>query len=299
MMMNFIHRLSHQTPSRVVLIGGTGIIGKVLASVLNEANVSVLSLGSDDINLLDREASGHLAGQLKDSDSVVLLAGLAPNRGRGLDTMVANISMGMSVCEALNRQPVAHVVYVSSDAVYPRGIEYIHEGTPVEPSDSYAAMHLMRERLLAGLSSMPVVILRCTQISSFEDTHDAYGPNRFRRMAEQEGRIVLFGDGEDRRDHITVNDVAAIVYRCLLRRSEGILNVATGHSMSFLEVAQTVAACYDPPPRIESIPRKIPLTHRHFDIQRLQTAFPDFRFTPMDADEREIYHQRQLLSSHR
>lgn len=292
----FAHTSIHdQSPSRVVILGGTGIIGKALRRVLERNQIPTVSLGSRDINLRETQAPSSLVKVLQTTDSVVVLAGIAPDRGRGLDTMVENIRMGIGICEALNRQPAAHVVYVSSDSVYPRRIETLDEHTPVEPSDPYSAMHLTRERLFSGLSSLPVAILRSTQISSSEDTHNAYGPNRFRRMADQEGKIQLFGKGEDKRDHIVAGDVARIIYGCLLKRSHGILNVATGRSLSFAQVAEIVGGCLAPPPRLEFLPRQIPLTHRYFDAGLLKQAFPNLCLTHLEVDEPNIYHSRQLI----
>ncbi|MDR4493604.1 MAG: NAD-dependent epimerase/dehydratase family protein [Nitrospirales bacterium] len=293
----FAHSFVHdQSPARVVLFGGTGVIGKALRRDLERNKIPVVSFGSQELNLVEVHAPSRLIKLLRPTDSVVVLAGIAPNRGRGLDTMVDNIRMGIGLCEALVRQPVAHIVYVSSDAVYPRNIEMLDEQTPVEPSDPYSAMHLTRERLFSGLSRLPVAILRSTQISSSEDTHNAYGPNRFRQMAKQNGKIQLFGKGEDKRDHIVSSDVARIIHGCLLKRSHGILNVATGRSLSFAEVAEIVGGCFAPPPHLEFLPRPIPLTHRYFDVGLLRLMFPDLCFTPLEVDEPTIQHNRQLIS---
>jgi nucleoside-diphosphate-sugar epimerase len=226
----------------VVILGSSGVIGKVLTRFLLDKGLPLLTISSADINLLDPSAARQLARVLNPTDSVVVLSGLPLNRGRGLAMMVDNVNIGLAIAAAIAQVPVAQVVYMSSDAVYPRRIEEIHELTDTEPSDPYAAMHLIRERVFSSLGPMPVAVLRSTQVSSPEDTHNAYGPNRFRRMMFAEQRIVLFGKGEELRDHIMVQDVAAIIYLCLIHRSQGTLNVATGRSLTFSEVAGNVAS---------------------------------------------------------
>lgn len=67
--------------------------------------------------------------------------------------------------------------------------------------------------------------------------------------------------------------------------------------MSFLEVAEIVGSCYDPPSRIEYAAREIPLSHRYFDVKRLRTAFPDFQFTSLRENEKDIHHNRQFIAS--
>jgi UDP-glucose 4-epimerase len=287
----FVHTLSEPiVPSRVVIIGGTGVIGRVTTRYLCDRDIPVMSLGSKDFTLLEHGASRKLALMLRPADAVVVLAGLAPNRGRGLETMLCNIEMGIVIYEALLNQPVSHVVYLSSDAVYPRRIEDVNESSVVEPSDPYSAMHLIRERLFSGLPTTPVAILRATQVSALEDTHDAYGPNRFRGMAMREKRIVLFGKGEEMRDHIMVQDVAAVMHLCLTRRSFGIMNLATGRSLRFAEVANIVATCCVPTPTIEYAPRTVPITHRRFDVSVLRQAFPQFKAISLEAGESALHH---------
>jgi nucleoside-diphosphate-sugar epimerase len=269
-------------PKRVVILGATGVIGRALTSHLKERGVPVVPVGSHDLDLLRDDASEQLAERLLPDDAVVVLACIPLRRGRDQTTMAKNVQMGIHVCEALARRPVVHVLYMSSDAVYPRSVEDVAESSPTGPSDPYSAMHLERERMFLGLAHCPVAVLRSTQICSPHDTHDAYGPSRFIRTARQENRIVLFGGGEETRDHIMVEDVAAVIHGCLSHRSRGLLNVATGRSLSFAEVARLVADQCDPKPRIEHAPRQMPITHRRFDIAALNRAFPGLSFTTLE-----------------
>jgi nucleoside-diphosphate-sugar epimerase len=109
------------------------------------------------------------------------------------------------------------------------------------------------------------------------DPHNGYGPNRFRRLAAEGKEISLFGDGEEKRDHVFIEDVAAIVGLCIERRSTGVLNVATGRSVSFRRVAELVGGA-----RIVGTPRRNSVVHRHFDVTDRVKAFPHFVFTPLE-----------------
>ena len=126
--------------------------------------------------------------------------------------MLENISMVAPVCEALAKQSVAHVVYVSSDAVYADGPLPLTEASPAAPTSLHGAMHLAREQmLLAAGGTTPLAILRPTLVYGAGDPHNGYGPNKFRRQANRGEAIVLFGEGEERRDHVDVDDIAEIV----------------------------------------------------------------------------------------
>jgi nucleoside-diphosphate-sugar epimerase len=191
--------------------------------------------------------------------------------------------MAANVCAALEKVAPAHVVYFSSDAVYPSDVGRITEESCAQPPDLYGMMHLAREVMLRISTAARVAVLRSTLVYGSADTHTSYGPNRFRRMAHKEGRITLFGEGEEMRDHILVDDVVALTLRILRHRSAGTLNLATGRSVTFAELAQRVAALFDRPIEIVGTPRQNPITHRHFDVIALRKAFPTFSFTPLDV----------------
>jgi len=190
--------------------------------------------------------------------------------------------MMQHACAALEKTGCAHLLYFSSDAVYGMGPALVSEDTPAAPQDLYGAMHLARELMARAVPKVPVLILRPTLVYGAEDTHNAYGPNRFRRSARKDGVIQLFGGGEETRDHIHVDDVAALTARCLMHRSTGTLNVATGRSVSFAALAEMVARQFPSPPRIVKTPRANPVTHRHYDVINLVTAFPDYKFIALE-----------------
>ncbi len=78
-------------------------------------------------------------------------------------------------------------------------------------------------------------------IYGLDDAHNSYGSNRFHRAVQKDGKITLFGGGEETRDHIHVDDVAVLAVRCLLHKSAGTFNIATRISKSFYEIAEIAA----------------------------------------------------------
>ena len=103
-------------------------------------------------------------------------------------------------------------------------------------------------------------------------------------MAAAGKEIVLFGEGEERRDHVAIGDVAEIAVRVLKQRSHGTLNIASGEVHSFRSVAEMAVARAAKPVAIRSSPRSGPMPHngyRPFDVAATKSAFPDFRYTPL------------------
>ena len=192
------------------------------------------------------------------------------------------MNIGAAVCSAISAKPPSHVIYVSSDAVYPFVEGKTSETTSTAPADLYGAAHLSREIMLRGAVKCPLAILRPTLVYGAGDTHNSYGANRFRRMARKHGKITLFGGGEESRDHIYIGDVVALIELVLRHRSNGELNLVTGRSVSFADLAKLVAAQFASPVEIENLPRQMPVTHRYYDATELSRAFSGFRVTPLE-----------------
>ncbi|MEQ9189148.1 MAG: NAD(P)-dependent oxidoreductase [Alphaproteobacteria bacterium] len=278
------------TSDRVVVIGASGVLGKALIDRLNTDKIPVLGLGSQQLDLLSPDAGDRLADTLRAGDAVVLLSALTPDRGRGIPALMKNLRMAEAVCQAITAVEPAHVIYLSSDAVYPMGTDVLTEQSPAAPTDLYGVMHRSRELMFGEtVPADRLAILRCTLVLSAVDTHNSYGPNRFRQQGRTDGKIGLGGEGEETRDHILDSDVAEVIVRVLKQRSHGVLNTATGVSHSFADVARLVAANLSPSPEVAFSPRHAPITHRHFDIRATRLAFPDLRFTPLEEAIQRVH----------
>jgi UDP-glucose 4-epimerase len=268
-----------KAPSRVVIIGAGGFVGGAIADQLAADKVPMLALTRKGLDLLKPEASATLQRLLRADDSVVFVSALAPTRNNAM--LTDNLRMAETVCTALAAQPVAHLVYISSDAIYSDDANPVTERSCQQPSSLHGVMHLAREIMLRMALKPPLAMLRPTLIYGAKDPHNGYGPNRFGRLATKGETITLFGDGEEKRDHVLVDDVAALTSAVLHYRSKGILNIATGRSASFREVAEMVVALSPRSVEIRGTPRQNPITHRHFDITDCLKAFPEFHYIPL------------------
>jgi UDP-glucose 4-epimerase len=278
-MLEHLHRKPLKPP-RVVVVGAGGFVGGAIARQLARDGVPVHGLTRKKVDLLADGAAARLAAELHADDSVAFVSALAPARTAAL--LLQNLRMAEAVGQAVAAQPVAHVVYISSDAVYADDANPVTERSCCQPSTLHGMMHAVRELMLKTEVKAPLAVLRPSLLYGARDPHNGYGPNRFRRLAEKGETITLFGEGEEQRDHILIDDVARLAALVFAHRSRGVLNVATGTSTSFREVAQKVVSLAGGRSEIRSTPRQNPITHRHFDITGCLKAFPQFGYTPLN-----------------
>ena len=88
-------------------------------------------------------AAEKLAALLRPTDSVVAVSALAPVKSTRM--LADNLRMALAMVEALAKAPVAHLVNISSDAIYADGPLPLTEASPAAPGSLHGAMHLARE----------------------------------------------------------------------------------------------------------------------------------------------------------
>jgi UDP-glucose 4-epimerase len=158
------------------------------------------------------------------------------------------------------------VVLACSCAAYGDGPEQPkHEALPVRPVSPYAAQKIACEifaQTYTAAYGLPCVALRFFNVyGPRQDPKSEYSaaiPRFVTRLLAGEPPIV-FGDGLQSRDFVHVKDVARA---CLLattseRAPGNVINVASGHSASLLELIELIRAAVGPQARgigIEHLP---------------------------------------------
>lgn len=289
---------SPSAPKRVVIMGVHGFVGSAVAARLAKDGVPVLALGRGDVDLLAPNAAADLAALLQPLDAFVAVSARAPVKNP--DMLVENVIMARAMAKALAGSKVAHVINVSSDAIYADSPGPLTETSVAAPGSLHGVMHLARELIFRAEVKAPLAMVRPTLIHGAGDPHNGYGPNKFRRLAARGEDIVLFGEGEERRDHIWIDDVAELIVQVIYHRSSGELNLATGQVRSFREVAQAAVDMSGKRAPLKTSTRSGPMPHngyRPFDPSAVKVAFPSFRFTPFEDALRRAFDAERSSSN--
>ena len=285
-------------PSRVVLLGSRGFVGSHIYLQLQHEAINILGISKDDINLLTDDAEEKLLQSLRPHDTLVIVSSLVPCKT--IEMLTNNITMMKIICNVIEKAySLSHVIYISSDAVYADDISLVSESSKTMPSSLHGMMHICRELMLKhAVNKLPLTILRPTLLYGKSDPHNSYGPNRFARQIEKNQDILLFGDGEEKRNYVFVEDVAKITSLVIQHKSTGILNIATDEASSFKEIANVMINEAKSSCVARSSTRQNPIMHRHFDISGFYKAFPDFRYLSFREGLKNIIrtHQTEIVS---
>jgi UDP-glucose 4-epimerase len=244
---------------RVIILGGNSFVASNFINLLKKNKIKHLPIFKKNIDLTKKSSIQKLSGILKKNDVLVFISAIAPVKN--IKMLIQNLDMCKNVFNVLKNKKIDYLLYVSSDAVYSDSKKPISENSETKPDNLHGFMHLMRENILK-LLDIKLCIVRPTLVYGCNDTHNGYGPNQFIRLAQSKKKISLFGKGEERRDHIHVNDVGNAIYFLINKKYVGTVNLVSGNTISFFKIAQKIKDLYKV--KIKYLKRSGPMPHNGY-----------------------------------
>jgi nucleoside-diphosphate-sugar epimerase len=280
---------STDAPFRVVVVGCNGFIGKALTTELTNLGINHIGLSKEEYNLLDGKVSEKLKQVIQPNDHIVFTSAIAPSKSA--EDVQKSIKMVETFASALIENPCKQVVLISSDAVYGDRGGLFDENSPCNPNSFHGLAQLSREIVLQHEKNLHLAILRVCAVYGNGDTHNGYGPNRFLKQIENSEPIKIFGDGLNVRDHIYIDDVVKLIINTIHINFGGTMNVVSGHSSTFMEVAQKCQEVFSPKSQIEKQGSEGEILIKQFNASLIQELFPKFRITNLDTGLRKWKNQ--------
>jgi len=276
--------------NRVVILGANSFIGKAIIKKFKDKNINPILITKKKVDLEKKQSIKKLKQILKKGDIVIFIAAVAPVKN--IEMLTQNLMICQNIVETLKIKRPNHLIYISSDAVYSDSKNQINEKSETTPGSFHGFMHLIRENMLNELDCLKSFV-RPTLVFGSNDPHNGYGPNKFIRCAQKNEQIILFGKGEERRDHIHVDNVADIVFGSITKKIGGIINAVSGNIISFREIAKNLKKIY-PNLIIKTTKRKGPMPHngyRAFDNRLMKKKFPNISIIKLSdwLKKKELY----------
>ena len=302
----------------IIVTGGAGFIGSNLVRALNAAGHADI-LVVDDLrdahkiqNLSDCRIADYLdmhefgtriaAGQeFGPKPAVIFHQGACTDttEWNGLLMMRTNYDYSRHLLRYATERRVP-LIYASSASVYGAGREFRVSEECERPINVYAFSKLMFDRHVRQVTATfrsPVIGLRYFNVYGPGEAHKgrmASVIHHFREQLQSGDEIRLFsgsdgyGDGEQVRDFIHVDDIVAVNLWAWQRAGKsGLFNLGTGQARSFNDVARAVLKWHGRG-RIQYIPFPEHLqgsyqSYTQADLTGLRAAGYDADFVPIEA----------------
>ena len=231
---------------KTILVGSTGFIGRQIKAELVKRQTNFEVVDRKDINLIDDISATSLGERLNKNTKVIFCSGIKKQLGDNFENWSANEKITNNLIKALKKSPPSHLVYLSSAAVFGEEKNFdetIDEQTTRHGTSFYAASKISAENILFLIGqtlSFPVSIVRPPLIYGVGDASRGYGPTGFCFNSIEKKTIALWGDGEEKREFIAVEDLAEICVKLSDLAYDGSLNIVSGKSATFKDIIEII-----------------------------------------------------------
>jgi UDP-glucose 4-epimerase len=260
-----------EQPSRVLVTGGAGFIGRRLVRALLGAGAEVTVA---DVREPTEPGVRPVVGDLRDpsvasravspgTDAIFHLAAITSVL-RSLDdpagTYETNVGITASLLELARTRGVGSFVLASTNAVVGDvGRAVISERSPLRPLTPYGATKAAGEMLVSCYTAA-YGITGCSLRFS-----NVYGPGmqqkdsfvpRLMRAAREDGGVQVYGDGTQVRDLIHVDDIVAAILLAWRTGYTGTLIIGAGESVTVNDIVAAARSVTGAPIPVDNVPPK-------------------------------------------
>ncbi len=251
---------------KILVTGGTGLIGRPLVEMLTETGAKVKVVSLDDPKRTPKRVKfiqadlrefSNCMNVCKNQDIIFHLAGIkgspAMTQKQPASFFVPTISFNTNMMEAARRQKVKRFLYTSTIGVYAPA-EIFHEDdvwkTFPSENDRFAGWakrmgELQAESYKIEYGWDKISIVRPANVYGPFDNFDPKTamviPSLINRAMSGENPLVVWGDGSPIRDFIYSKDVARGMMLAVEKGTSIPINLGSGTGVTIKEVAEIIA----------------------------------------------------------
>lgn len=247
---------------RILVAGGSGLVGGALLEVLSDSSAQVLHPSHDELDLLDEQATLTYFREVRPDVAIMAAAkvgGIGANQSQPYDFLMENLRMQWNFISSAHSVSVQRLAFLGSSCIYPRLApqpipeEALMSG-PLEPTNTgYAMAKLsgleMVDSVRAQFGRSWISLLPSNLYGprdNFNLTSSHVVPALLRRFHEAKvastQAVTLWGSGQARREFLHSIDAARGIIFALQHYDDALpLNIGFGEDVTIAELAEIIS----------------------------------------------------------
>ena len=289
---------------RVLVTGGSGLVGKHLQDILPNA----IYISSKDYDLTDLQQVRDMMDEYKPNSVIHLAArvgGIVDNINYPVDYLEENVMMNTNVLKACHEFDVEKVIAILSTCIYPDEVDTypmkekdLFNGPPTPTNFSYGfakrcmAVHIDSYR--KQYDKKWSYLIPCNlygEYDKYEEHHSHFVSALIKKIYEADDSIELWGTGKPLRQFMYGGDLARVVKYFIDNDIVGNFNVAPDWVHSIDEITNIgKKACLKEKLVVNYDSTKPDGQFRKdVDSSKLLSILKDFKFTSLDKGIKRVY----------
>ena len=235
--------------NKILLLGGTGFIGKVLLNKLEQYHSTKIMIQSTNLQTTAQKFKGDILNkksffdEIRNDETIINLLGqLTANES---DCIKSNILGGLNLLNSCIDKKIRQIILISSINVYGENLKRSSKETdPSNPASNYGKIKMITEEMYKNFSEtygINVTVLRLAGI---------YGPNgnsgfltQIIKSIKNKNIIpICYNNGEQQRDMLYIDDAIDCILNTLNSEPRGfnIFNISSGNRYSMNELISMI-----------------------------------------------------------
>ena len=235
--------------TNILLLGGTGFLGKSLLKRLDQKNSLKLMIHDSDFQTNAEKFKGNILkkesffNEIRKNEIIINFLGqISTNESDFIDL---NIIGGINLLNSCLEKKIKKIILISTINVYGENLEQpSKENDPLKPKTTYGVVKMITEQMYEYFSKMhgiDIVILRLA---------DIYGPNKkngfltqiINSLNDKTIVPVCYNDGKQQRDMLYIDDAIDCILNVINNPNHGFnsFNVSSGKRYSINELISKI-----------------------------------------------------------
>ena len=235
--------------NKILLLGGTGFIGKVLLNKLEQYHSTKIMIHSTNLQTTAQKFKGNILNkksffdEIRNDETIINLLGqLTANES---DCIKSNILGGLNLLNSCIDKKIRQIILISSINVYGENLKRSSKETdPSNPASNYGKIKMITEEMYKNFSEtygINVTVLRLAGI---------YGPNGnsgfltliIKSIKNKNIIPICYNNGEQQRDMLYIDDAIDCILNTLNSEPRGfnIFNISSGNRYSMNELISMI-----------------------------------------------------------